>query len=156
MKDRTSSILGSTTVIAVGNSEDAACEVRSVHPEHVLIGKALLLPDAEYATLAGIFAALADPTRAKIVYSILHQELCTCDLAAITGISESAVSQHLSVLRRLRLVKSRRAGKVVYYALDDPHINDLLRICLDHIRDDQSSPDANQPQPLSGRLSSKK
>jgi DNA-binding transcriptional ArsR family regulator len=97
----------------------------------------LLLPADEYTSLAAIFAALADPTRARIVYSILHQELCTCDLAAITGISESAVSQHLAVLRRLRLVRSRRAGKVVYYALDDPHIESLLQICLEHVRDDR-------------------
>src|SRR5215203_4797758 len=129
----------STAVLPATGGEDALCEVRCVHPDHVLVGRALLLPDADYSTLASIFAALADPTRAKIVYSILHQELCTCDLAAITGISESAVSQHLSVLRRLRLVKSRRAGKVVYYALDDPHINALLQVCLDHIKDSESS-----------------
>jgi DNA-binding transcriptional ArsR family regulator len=114
---------------------DALCDVRCVHPDRVVMGRALLLPAVEYTSLAGIFAALADPTRARIVYSILHQELCTCDLAAITGISESAVSQHLAVLRRLRLVKSRRAGKVVYYALDDPHIEQLLQICLEHVRD---------------------
>jgi DNA-binding transcriptional ArsR family regulator len=114
---------------------DALCDVRCVHPDKVLAGRALLLPDGEYSSLAAIFAALADPTRAKIVYSILHQELCTCDLAAITGISESAVSQHLAVLRRLRLVKHRRAGKIVYYALDDPHIDALLQICLEHVRD---------------------
>jgi ArsR family transcriptional regulator, lead/cadmium/zinc/bismuth-responsive transcriptional repressor len=114
---------------------DALCDVRCVHPDKVLAGRVLLLPDGEYSSLAAIFAALADPTRAKIVYSILHQELCTCDLAAITGISESAVSQHLAVLRRLRLVRHRRAGKIVYYALDDPHIDALLQICLEHVRD---------------------
>jgi ArsR family transcriptional regulator, lead/cadmium/zinc/bismuth-responsive transcriptional repressor len=116
---------------------DALCDVRCVHPDKVLAGRALLIPDGEYSSLAGIFAALADPTRAKIVYSILHQELCTCDLAAITGISESAVSQHLAVLRRLRLVRHRRAGKIVYYALDDPHIDALLQICLEHVRDSE-------------------
>ena len=114
---------------------EALCDVRCVHPDKVLIGRALLLPSGEYSALAGIFAVLADPTRAKIVYSILHQELCTCDLAAITGISESAVSQHLAVLRRLRLVRSRRAGKVVYYSLDDPHIDALLQVCLEHVGD---------------------
>lgn len=120
-------------------SLDTLCDVRCVHPDHVVMGRALLLPGEDYAALAGIFAALADPTRARIIYSILHQELCTCDLAAIVGISESAVSQHLSVLRRLRLVKSRRAGKVVYYALDDPHINTLLQICLEHLRDERET-----------------
>jgi DNA-binding transcriptional ArsR family regulator len=96
------------------------------------------LPAEEYRSLADIFAALADPSRAKIVYSLLHQELCTCDLAAIADISESAVSQHLKVLRRIRLIKSRRAGKVVYHSLDDAHIRTLLEVCLEHLRDEAS------------------
>ncbi|MDQ3929845.1 MAG: metalloregulator ArsR/SmtB family transcription factor [Chloroflexota bacterium] len=94
-----------------------------------------LLPGAEYRALADTFQALADPSRAKIVYSLLHQELCTCDLAAIVGVSESAVSQHLKVLRRLRLIKSRRDGKIVYHSLDDAHISVLLEVCLEHVRD---------------------
>ncbi|MEO8287720.1 MAG: metalloregulator ArsR/SmtB family transcription factor [Chloroflexota bacterium] len=110
------------------------CEVRCVHPENVLLGRAMLLPAEEYRDLADIFAALADPSRAKIVYSLLSMELCTCDLAAIADISESAVSQHLRVLRRLRLVKSRRAGKVIYHSLDDAHIGALLEVCLEHLR----------------------
>ncbi len=79
---------------------------------------------------------MADSTRAKIVYSLLRHELCTCDLAAILGSSESAVSQHLRMLRQLRLVKSRRAGKLVFYSLDDAHIRILLAVCLNHVRDD--------------------
>jgi DNA-binding transcriptional ArsR family regulator len=113
------------------------CEVRCVHPENVLRGRAALLPVGEYRSLADIFAALGDPSRAKIVYSLLGQELCTCDLAAIADISESAVSQHLKVLRRIRLIKSRRAGKVVYHSLDDGHIRMLLEICLEHLRDEE-------------------
>ena len=112
------------------------CEVRCVHPESVRSGRESLLPDAEYRALADTFQALADPTRAKIVYSLLQQELCTCDLAAITNISESAVSQHLRVLRDLRLIKSRRAGKIVYHSLDDSHIAGLLAVCLEHVRDE--------------------
>jgi ArsR family transcriptional regulator, lead/cadmium/zinc/bismuth-responsive transcriptional repressor len=111
------------------------CEVRCVHPESVRAGRDALLPDSEYKALADTFHTLADPTRSKIVYSMLSQELCTCDLAAITGISESAVSQHLKVLRDLRLIKSRREGKVVYHSLDDGHIDALLAVCLQHIRD---------------------
>lgn len=110
------------------------CEVRCVHPERVHVGLDHLLPGAEYRALADTFQALADPSRAKIVYSLLHQELCTCDLAAIVGVSESAVSQHLKVLRRLRLVKSRRDGKVIYHSLDDAHISVLLEVCLEHVR----------------------
>lgn len=111
------------------------CEVRGADVERVTRGKQLLLDDGEYFALAETFRALADSTRAKIVYSLLRQELCTCDLAAIIGSSESAVSQHLRVLRRLRLVKSRRAGKLVFHSLDDAHISLLLAVCLGHVRD---------------------
>jgi DNA-binding transcriptional ArsR family regulator len=112
------------------------CEVRCVHPESVRAGRDALLPNADYLALASTFQALADPTRAKIVYSLLNQELCTCDLAAIVGISEPGVSQHLAVLRRLRLIRSRRNGKVIYHSLDDEHISTLLAVCLEHVRDE--------------------
>ena len=114
------------------------CEVRCVHPESVRRGRDSLLPGTEYEALAATFQALADPTRVKIVYSLLNQELCTCDLAAIADISESAVSQHLRILRRLRLIKSRREGKVIYHSLDDDHIDTLLAVCLGHIRDSKN------------------
>jgi ArsR family transcriptional regulator, lead/cadmium/zinc/bismuth-responsive transcriptional repressor len=112
-----------------------SCEVRSVHPEMVAWGRERLLPEGEYRALADTFGALSDPSRAKIVYSLLSHELCTCDLAAIVGVSESAVSQHLNVLRRLRLIRSRRNGKIVYHTLDDAHISTLLAVCLEHVRD---------------------
>lgn len=112
------------------------CLAGGADAERVAQGRALLLDDGLYAQLAETFRALADSTRAKIVYSLLRQELCTCDLAAITGQSESAVSQHLRVLRQLRLVKNRRDGKMVFYGLDDAHIRVLLAVCLSHVRDD--------------------
>ncbi len=110
------------------------CEVACVDPEGVARARARLLPESEYVQLAETFRAVGDPSRAKIVYSLLHQELCTCDLAALTGLSESAVSQHLRVLRALRLIRSRREGKNVYHTLDDAHIETLLAVCLEHIR----------------------
>ncbi len=111
------------------------CLVSGADRERVGRGRSLLLDDESYFELAETFGALADGTRAKIVYSLLHQELCTCDLAAITGSSESSVSQHLRVLRQLRLVRGRRSGKMVFYSLDDAHIRILLSVCLSHIRD---------------------
>ncbi|MCL5959187.1 MAG: metalloregulator ArsR/SmtB family transcription factor [Chloroflexi bacterium] len=97
-------------------------------------GKKLLLDDEIYFHLAETFRTLADATRAKIVYSLLHQELCTCDLAAIVGLSEAGVSQHLRMLRHLRVVKSRRESKLVYYSLDDAHVRALLSLALSHFR----------------------
>jgi ArsR family transcriptional regulator, lead/cadmium/zinc/bismuth-responsive transcriptional repressor len=115
-----------------------ACEVRTVDAGRVLRGRELLLDDEVYFELAETFRALADSSRAKIVFSLLRQELCVCDLAAVVGMSESAVSQHLRVLRNLRLVKTRREGKLVYYLLDDAHVRDLLDVSLSHLSGDGS------------------
>src|SRR5947209_15365986 len=104
------------------------------HPR-VAASRAQLLAETTAQALAAIFHALGDPTRVRIVALLLHEELCTCDLANITGITESAVSQHLRVLRGLRLVKSRRAGKQVFHSLDDAHVALLIQIGLSHVRD---------------------
>lgn len=109
------------------------CQARCVHAEDVARARAGLRPGGTYDELAALFGALADPTRARIVHVLLREELCTCDLAAVVGISESGVSQHLRVLRALRLVKSRRDGKFVFYSLDDAHIALLVQIGLTHL-----------------------
>ncbi len=111
------------------------CQVRCVHPEAVAGTRALLADDATYVRLAELFGALSDATRARIVHSLLQQELCTCDIAAVVGITESGASQHLRVLRSLRLVQSRRAGKYVYYTLDDAHVALLVQVGLAHDSD---------------------
>lgn len=104
-----------------------------MHVEDVRRARGLLSGDETYVDLSSLFAALADPTRVKLVHVLLRQELCTCDLAATLGVSESATSQHLRLLRALRLVRSRRAGKVVYHSLDDEHIAALIRVGLVHL-----------------------
>jgi ArsR family transcriptional regulator, lead/cadmium/zinc/bismuth-responsive transcriptional repressor len=121
------------------------CAARGADEARVARGRALLLDDGTYGAIAETFRALADPTRAKIVYSLSRQDLCTCDLAAILGASESAVSQHLRMLRHLRLVKGRRSGKLVLYSLDDAHIGLLLAVCLHHVRDGDAGHDALAP-----------
>lgn len=107
-----------------------------IHPEHVAETKRKLHDDAFYAELAETFGALADSNRAKIVHSLKEQELCVGCLAGVLGISESAVSQHLRILRNLRLVKSRKEGRLVYYSLDDAHIETLFDVCREHILHD--------------------
>lgn len=111
------------------------CAVRCVHPEIVARSQAALEEEATYIQLAELFGALADTTRAKIIHTLARQELCTCDLAAVVGISDSGASQHLRVLRALRLVKARRQGKYVYYSLDDAHVALLLQVGLAHQQD---------------------
>src|SRR5829696_7633448 len=85
---------------------DHAVTSQATGAERIALGRSILLDDAIYAEIAETFRALADRTRTKLVYSLLQQELCTGELAAVAGVSESVVSQHLRVLRELRLVRS--------------------------------------------------
>lgn len=101
-----------------------------VDTERVEQGRKTLLADDAYADLVETFRVLVDTSRLKIVHSLLGQELCTCELAAITGNSESVASQHLRVLRQLRLVTSRRSGRRVFYRLQDTPVRSLLALCL--------------------------
>lgn len=108
------------------------CEAGCMHAEAVKEAQDRLKEDRRYVGLAELFGALADVTRAKIVHLLAHQELCTCDIAAALGVTESRVSQHLRVLRSLRLVRSRREGKFVHYTLDDAHVALLVQVGLTH------------------------
>lgn len=84
--------------------------------------------------MAAIFKALGDPSRLRIVLALRDREHCVCDIAAICSQTESAVSHQLRVLRSLKIVKNRREGKIVYYALDDDHVRSLVLTSLDHVR----------------------
>ncbi|MFQ5861110.1 MAG: ArsR/SmtB family transcription factor [Dehalococcoidia bacterium] len=116
--------------------ETELCEVPGADPARVFAVRRLLAGAEEYAQMAETFRSLANGSRARIVHSLLHQELCTCDLAAIVGLSESAVSQHLRVLRNRRVVKARREGRRVFYTLADAHIRTLLLLTISHLRDE--------------------
>ena len=83
--------------------------------------------------LAQTFKALSDPTRVRIVSALLGNELCVHELAASLEMSHSAISHQLRTLRELRLVRFRKEGRHVYYALDDEHIHDLFQRGLEHV-----------------------
>ena len=105
-----------------------------IHPGAISQARASMLPDADLANLADTFSALADSNRVKILFALATTELCVSDLAAVVGISESAISQHLRILRSLRWVKGRREGRVISYSLEDRHVHELLAIELEHAR----------------------
>jgi ArsR family transcriptional regulator, lead/cadmium/zinc/bismuth-responsive transcriptional repressor len=114
----------------------------AIDPEAVAKAREAALSDEMLTLIVEVFQALADPTRARILYALAERSLCVRDLAILTGVSESAISHQLRVLRDRRLVKSRRDGNVIYYTLDDHHVGALFREATyhaDHVR--QGLPD---------------
>jgi DNA-binding transcriptional ArsR family regulator len=101
-----------------------AVETASIHPP---------IDERTASLLAEIFRALSDPSRIRIVSALAEGEISVGALSQAVNLSESAVSHHLRGLRQMRLVRARKAGRQVYYTLDDEHITDLYRRGLDHV-----------------------
>ena len=94
-----------------------------------------LLGEASVASLAETFRALGDTTRVRMLDALSRAELCVQDLADLLGLTQSAVSHQLRLLRAMRLVRTRRDGRLVYYALDDDHIVKLFAQGLEHVEE---------------------
>ena len=114
------------------------CDSRIIHQEKVIEARERALANYLTESLCQTFKALGDMSRLRILWALTHEEMCVCDLAALLGITESAVSHQLRLLRNLRLVKNRREGTILYYRLSDEHISDLIRIALDHVLEPQT------------------
>ena len=112
-------------------SESCSCNV--IHKEVVENVKNKLPKEEILYDLAELFKVFGDSTRIKIICSLFESEMCVCDLSVLLNISQSAISHQLRVLKSARLVKFRRAGKVIYYSLDDEHIKQIFDAGLHHI-----------------------
>lgn len=112
-------------------SESCSCNV--IHKEVVENVKNKLPKEETLYDLAELFKVFGDSTRIKIICSLFESEMCVCDLSVLLNISQSAISHQLRVLKSARLVKFRRAGKVIYYSLDDEHIKQIFHAGLHHI-----------------------
>jgi DNA-binding transcriptional ArsR family regulator len=97
--------------------------------------RAALLKPETVGALADIFKVLGDPTRVRILDVLSRGELCVCHLAQTLGLTESAVSHQLRLLRNTRVVRSRREGRLIYYSLDDKHVLTLFRQGLRHVEE---------------------
>src|SRR5690554_4630628 len=117
----------STVTADTQNETNETCEVSCVETDVVASVRPQLVAPEAAAALAATFAVLGDPTRVRLLDALAQRELCVCELAGLVGLTESAVSHQLRLLRSLRLVRSRRAGRMVYYQLDDGHIRTLLQ-----------------------------
>lgn len=122
---------------------------RAIDPDAVDVARAAVPPDTLLELVVDMFSALADPTRARIVYALSTGPLCVRDLALVAGVSESAVSHQLRLLRDRRLVTGRRKGTVIYYTVDDHHLPAVFKEVeyhADPIR--QGVPDHPYPPPV--------
>lgn len=112
---------------------ESDCSVRLVDAGKVALVKSQMPPDNNVVQLAAIFGLLSDPGRVRILTALLAGEMCVCDLAATTGLSESGVSHALRLLRASRVVEVRRSGRMAYYSLADSHVSILLDLGLKHV-----------------------
>ncbi len=114
-------------------NKSESCSYNVIHKEVVENVKNKLPKEETLYDLAELFKVFGDSTRIKIICSLFESEMCVCDLSVLLNISQSAISHQLRVLKSARLVKFRRAGKVIYYSLDDEHIKQIFDAGLHHI-----------------------
>lgn len=110
-----------------------------INPDAVSAARAALPTETLLELVARMFQTLADPTRVRILYALIKGSLCVRDLAIVAGVSESAMSHQLRLLRDRNLVKTRREGNLIYYFLNDPHVAVLFREAefhADHVYQD--------------------
>lgn len=117
--------------------DDICCESCEVHPDSIKAAADGLPSDSDLKDVAELYKLFSDYSRVRILYLLAERELCVCDLTELMEINQSAISNHLRLLRNGKLVKSRREGKNVYYSLADSHVEKILKNGLEHILEDR-------------------
>lgn len=112
-----------------------SCEMLHHHDDVVKMVTGEMPPEEDLYDLADFFKVFADTTRIKILYVLLTQEMCVCDIAQSLDMTQSAISHQLRVLKQMDLVKNRRDGKTIYYSLADNHIVSILNQGMEHINE---------------------
>lgn len=110
-----------------------SCDSNIIHEEIVSKVRKKLKKEKNLYSLSELFKVFGDFTRVKILWALKEEEMCVCDIAALLDMTQSAISHQLRVLRKSNLVKSRKDGKVVYYSLDDGHVEQIFNQALIHV-----------------------
>ncbi|MCX6842573.1 MAG: metalloregulator ArsR/SmtB family transcription factor [candidate division WOR-3 bacterium] len=110
----------------------AVCNCNVIHKAAVRKVRSVMPPSERRFELADFFRVFGDSTRIGILLALGRAELCVCDIGALLGMSQSAVSHQLKVLRQTRLVRYRREGKIAYYSLNDEHVRAILSLGIQH------------------------
>ncbi len=111
------------------------CACYQLHPDRIERAEKQIPQEREMIALAELYKVFGDSTRVRILYAICETELCVCDIAEVLGMSLSAISHQLRILKQAHLVRYRREGKTVYYALADGHVQSILGQGLEHVRE---------------------
>lgn len=114
------------------------CDCEVIHQETV-DQVAANMPDKQVLEdLSKLFKVIGDGTRIRILWALFRSEMCVCDIAYLLDMSQSAISHQLRVLKKAKLVKNRREGKVVFYSLDDDHVKQIFDQGLNHIQEERA------------------
>ena len=111
----------------------ACCDTPHTHEEVLTQVRHQMPGEEELYDLAELFRIFGDSTRIRILYALFEAEMCVCDIAQLLGMTQSAISHQLRSLKNARLVKARREGKTVFYALADDHVKTIIGQGMDHI-----------------------
>ena len=117
------------------NTPVECCERVTVHPEVVERVRRNMPDEDTLYHLTELFHVFGDSTRMRILYVLFASEMCVCDIATLLGMTQSAISHQLRLLKSMRLVKARREGKTVFYALADDHVKTIINQGLDHVNE---------------------
>lgn len=109
------------------------CECHETHPDAMRAASGTMPDDDSLFALADLYKIFGDSTRLRILYVLYETELCVCDIAALCGMTVSAISHQLRVLKQARLIKFRKSGKSVLYSLDDDHVHSILAQGMEHL-----------------------
>lgn len=112
------------------------CDSVEIHSDLVKIVTEKLPDEGKLYDLAELFKIFGDSTRIRILFVLSNAEVCVCDIAQALGMTQSAISHQLKILKSSKLVKSRREGKSVFYSLADGHVRTIISQGMDHVEED--------------------
>lgn len=119
--------------MSMNQSYSDLCNCNVIHGDIINKVKKMMPSEKELYDLADFFKVFGDMTRVKIIYALLKEEMCVCDISALLGMNQSAISHQLRILRQARIVKFKKEGRVVYYSLDDEHVKNIFEQGFIHI-----------------------
>ena len=120
----------------MAEKEVECCDAVEVHENLLKIVNETMPEETELYDLAELFKVFGDSTRIRILHALLETELCVGDMAQILNLSQSAVSHQLKILKDAKLVRFRREGKIIFYALDDEHVRNILSMGVEHVEEE--------------------